>query len=167
MQSQKACSRCATVKPVADFYITRSTGKPYSHCKTCHQKYTRRWKAEHRDAYLVQQDAARRVRYRQPGRADAAMEYNRLHRSTKQTRARKGLESAHRHRGLQRPNRCEDCGEPFTSARREAHHEDYDKPTNVRWLCSRCHGKAHSNYAGEVPLPYLRPRYRPHKKETA
>lgn len=38
---------------------------------------------------------------------------------------------------------CEVCGEP----KAEAHHDDYSKPYDVRWLCRPCH-KAH--HASEV-----------------
>jgi len=31
------------------------------------------------------------------------------------------------------------CGE----AKVEAHHDNYDEPLQVRWLCSRCHGLEH------------------------
>ncbi|KKL22492.1 hypothetical protein LCGC14_2434910 [marine sediment metagenome] len=31
---------------------------------------------------------------------------------------------------------CESCGLP---AKTEGHHEDYDKPREVIWLCKRCH----------------------------
>jgi len=35
---------------------------------------------------------------------------------------------------------CEQCGEPKT----DAHHDDYSKPLDVRWLCRSCHRIFHS-----------------------
>jgi hypothetical protein len=34
---------------------------------------------------------------------------------------------------------CEACGDPQT----DAHHPDYDRPLDVRWLCRRHHAEAH------------------------
>lgn len=34
---------------------------------------------------------------------------------------------------------CEKCGEQKT----QAHHDDYSKPLDVRWLCDRCHRIEH------------------------
>lgn len=39
---------------------------------------------------------------------------------------------------------CEVCGVPKTAG----HHDDYDKPLEVRWLCSSHHHEAHGKTAG-------------------
>jgi hypothetical protein len=41
--------------------------------------------------------------------------------------------------GILKRGKCEDCG----SFRVEAHHDDYDKPLDVRWLCRRHHVEFH------------------------
>lgn len=48
------------------------------------------------------------------------------------------------------PDTCENCGQkpvPFRDGRRaiQAHHSDYDKPLQVRWLCQPCHHQEHKN----------------------
>ena len=53
---------------------------------------------------------------------------------------------------LTRPSRCERCGsEPSTASDGRSrihahHHEGYDKPLSVQWLCAGCH-------RAETPLP--------------
>lgn len=37
------------------------------------------------------------------------------------------------------PPACEDCG---SAAALDRHHDDYDKPEEIRWLCRKCHRKA-------------------------
>ncbi len=54
-------------------------------------------------------------------------------------------------RGDITPQPCEGCGAeayPTHDGRRgvHAHHDDYSKPLNVRWLCYSCHGKEHRRY---------------------
>ena len=34
---------------------------------------------------------------------------------------------------------CEICG----AEKSEAHHDDYDKPLEIRWLCFKCHREWH------------------------
>jgi len=38
------------------------------------------------------------------------------------------------------PIRCERCGK---DAHLEAHHDRYDKPLEVIWLCTSCHSQTH------------------------
>jgi predicted DNA-binding protein YlxM (UPF0122 family) len=56
---------------------------------------------------------------------------------------------------------CENCGlepAPFADGRRsiQAHHDDYNKPLDVRWLCQPCHHEWHQEHRAvprlEVPV---------------
>jgi ribosomal protein S27AE len=38
------------------------------------------------------------------------------------------------------PEPCESCAEP----RALAHHDDYARPLDVRWLCRKCHARWHT-----------------------
>jgi len=41
---------------------------------------------------------------------------------------------------LRRPHYCERCG---AQARVDAHHDNYERPLWVRWLCRPCHSAVH------------------------
>lgn len=53
-------------------------------------------------------------------------------------RARRMVRQAIKKGTLVRPLVCEDCGGTSKHVI-QAHHEDYDKPLDVRWLCTTCH----------------------------
>lgn len=39
-----------------------------------------------------------------------------------------------------KPRHCENCGQFVEKSRNlHAHHDDYAKPLDVRWLCPKCH----------------------------
>ena len=70
-------------------------------------------------------------------------------------RARGAVRRALDRGDLQRPECCEECG--GDSTRIEAHHDDYSKPLEVRWLCVYCHRIEH--------LPPAPPPADPSQKE--
>lgn len=41
------------------------------------------------------------------------------------------------------PEPCEVC---FSTHDLHAHHDDYDKPLKIRWLCSKCHNEWHREH---------------------
>jgi ribosomal protein S27AE len=47
---------------------------------------------------------------------------------------------------LTKPNKCSICGREYEYPRRfiVGHHDDYNKPFEVRWMCKKCHFKLHS-----------------------
>jgi hypothetical protein len=58
--------------------------------------------------------------------------------------------NVHQRRGKLTPEPCSACG----AADAEKHHDDYDKPLSVQWLCRPCHLEKHRN------MPTVRVRQR-------
>ena len=50
---------------------------------------------------------------------------------------------------LQRPAECEACGK---LCRPHGHHDDYDQPLLVRWLCAPCHKRQHPKRSSMIGL---------------
>ncbi len=57
--------------------------------------------------------------------------------------AHKLLKEAVRRGLIIRPDECEICGTECHGAQLHAHHDDYERPYGVRWLCRRCHYDLH------------------------
>jgi ribosomal protein S27AE len=58
---------------------------------------------------------------------------------------------------LVRPRWCDDCGGvEVPSCYIVAHHDDYSRPLDVRWLCLRCHIRAHRPRRGVGSARYAR-----------
>lgn len=55
-------------------------------------------------------------------------------------KARKKINKAIATKKMKRPSKCEIC---LKQCKPDAHHDDYSKPLEVRWLCKRCHFKHH------------------------
>lgn len=51
-----------------------------------------------------------------------------------------------------KPQNCEQCG---LSKKLIGHHDDYNKPLKVRWLCYPCHGQLHAQWKKSQTFPHL------------
>ena len=145
----KACTRCHVVKPLSEYHTDkRAKDGRTPHCKGCHKIRTDAWKAANRDLVL-RQEAARRERNRDADRERNRL-YNIVHRDEKRAslarwraanpekaRAQDAVKKALRSSRLVCPETCSSCG--ATGCRIEAHHDDYAKRLDVRWLCKPCH----------------------------
>lgn len=147
----KRCKGCGEEKSEDDFYRYKS-GALFSRCKPCIRQQVRTHQAANREYFR----AYDRKRYREdPGRQaaiqrsskaflEAHPERKKIYTARSRAahpekyKARTAVGNALRDGRLQR-GPCEKCG----AAKVEAHHEDYSKPLEVRWLCSRCHGHEH------------------------
>lgn len=116
MKTERCCIYCDRMLPVNAFRPRGNGGLPLSYCRDCG---------------LVKG----RVRYRVNGKKKSVRK--RPWNPGKRERAEALLNSAIRRNKIKRQP-CEICG-----ARAQAHHPDYDRPLDVRWLCSIHHGMAH------------------------
>jgi hypothetical protein len=62
-------------------------------------------------------------------------------RTTPKERARQKVRYAVWAGKLVKPTACHECG---TAGQVQGHHDDYDKPLDVRWLCTWCHAAVHA-----------------------
>lgn len=136
----KACTGCGVVKNATEFFSrAASVDGLQPCCKECDsqmrsQRYDENWDEERET----------RQRYgRNPQRKKKALESNRKYRqrNPQKMSAHNAINNALRDGKIERPNYCSDCG--LATSNLEAHHEDYSKPLDVEWLCTRCHGKRH------------------------
>lgn len=64
----------------------------------------------------------------------------------KKERARRILRYAVRLGRVDKPDRCQGCGQSDIPLDGH-HHNGYDKPLDAMWLCRRCHGAQHRKAA--------------------
>jgi hypothetical protein len=150
----KACRVCGTVKSEEDFHLApQSRDGRSNRCKACQSDYFRQYSATHRNQIAeVQARWYDRNRERIIERQRAYYFDNREAAGDARRRwcdanpekiladsvARRAIES-----GKIEKQPCGQCGNP----KAEAHHDDYTKPLDVRWLCRRCHRRHHASLA--------------------
>lgn len=135
---EKTCFKCHSVKPLTEFYRHPMMGDGHlGKCKEC----TKRDATNHRNANIDRYRAYDRVRYTQPDRRESTNRHAKLYVAS-HPKARAAHMAVHYALRSGRIARCpcEVCG---TTTRVHAHHDDYDKPLDVRWLCVPHHADWH------------------------
>ena len=131
---QKKCFKCGAVKSLTDFYKHKQMGDGHlNKCKEC----TKNDAGRHRGENIEKIRAYDRSRGARQG-----------YLYTKQYRARfpnkcKAHQKVNREKkaGNLHEQPCEICGDNMLV---HAHHDDYLKPLNVRWLCAAHHSQWHA-----------------------
>jgi hypothetical protein len=148
----KACFKCKTFKPLSDFYPTPGMRDGHSgKCKECtkadvranYRTHIDKYKAYERSRAVAPHRVKAREEYAQTeaGKAAAIRAKRRfIERNPLKRKAHILVGNALRS-GSMKPMPCEVCG----AEKAQAHHDDYSKPLDVRWLCTTHHAEWHKH----------------------
>lgn len=149
---ERICSRCGTSKPLDQFEKRkdRPMGRGYR-CKPCATKRVMEYgsRLDVWERRLGQRQARYWARVEESrAKSRASRTQHRYPTGSLQHTAHMAVSWAIRSGKLKRPAACEICG---CAAKLHAHHEDYARPLDVRWLCVPCHGKQHRRHPSYLP----------------
>lgn len=153
------CNSCDILKPITEFWKDKTRVWTWGYnmkCRTCRSKLKKveyekdivlsRAKHRARDKVLRDKDPivfrAKQKEHRQKHykvNKEKIQARNRLNKNPKGLSAKQRVRDAILAGKMVRGN-CEVCAEPNA----EGHHEDYDKPLEVRWLCRLHHRQLHT-----------------------
>jgi len=159
----KTCVSCGISKRLGEFYYRRDSGKYRNKCKDClalqdknkylnDTNFRERKIRQARNFNKLNKERVRDVkllyRIKNPVRArgwvkryyeenkDKIMARNAIYEKNNQNKviARRKVKYEKK-KGRLTPLPCKECGNLVV----QAHHENYQKPLEVTWLCARCH----------------------------
>lgn len=137
MTHSKECFKCKTIKPLDEFYKHPHMADGHvNKCKSCNKNdvtNNRNLKIDYYRAYDLK-------RAKEPERYKAASEISTAWRQNdkRRTKCHNAVTRAIRSGKLIKQP-CVRCG----NEKSLAHHEDYDFPLDVMWLCQPCHKQRH------------------------
>lgn len=130
---EKKCFKCGEVKPLSEFYKHKQMKDGHvNKCKACNKKDVANHRVENIEK-IREYDRARGNRQREGYTKEWREKYPKKYKAQCMVNNQKRAGNLH-----QEP--CEICG----CEKSVAHHDDYDKPLNVRWLCQAHHQQWHA-----------------------
>lgn len=134
VRSPTWCPDCSTEKPLSEFNRDRSRPLGYQNiCKACQKVRINAWRAR----AMADPIMAERIRRRN----NAATKHYRHNPVNADKIAAHQMVNAAIRLGILTAKPCEKCG----ATPSDAHHDNYRKPLDVRWLCRRHHKEHHLN----------------------
>jgi len=143
-QDEKTCFKCGITKPLSSFYRHAAMADGHlGKCKECTKKDT---KSNYR-LKIDQYHEYDKKRGQDPERKKKMVEYSRSKRKRYPLKyaAWREVQGA-LIKGVLIRMPCEVCGHNVV----EAHHDDYSKPLEVKWLCRRHHKILHGKLVSEI-----------------
>jgi hypothetical protein len=144
----KTCFKCLEVKPLSDFYVHKNMCDGHlNKCKECTKKEVSVREKRLKETNLVwyeselERHRVKAAKTRAAGKISPHTESgkNRWQSANKHKRkAHHAVNNAVRDKRFTKQP-CEFCGSNDT----QAHHDDYSKPLEVRWLCIPHHAQVH------------------------
>ena len=130
---EKPCFKCGEVKHLSAFY--KHPQMPDGHlnkCKECNKQDVRDNYHKRHDQYMAYE---RKRRPRTKQQVSYLTDKDRIERKLVTTKVGNAIRDGKLTKGA-----CEVCG---SVERVHAHHDDYGKPLEVRWLCPKHHYQVH------------------------
>lgn len=142
----KRCFKCNVEKPLTEFYTHPKMKDGYlGKCKECNKKDA----TEHRWKNVEKIREYDNSRSGLPHRKKLREEYGKQFKTLFPLRykAHNLLSNAVRGSRVIKPILCETCRKEKPL---EGHHDDYNKPLDVRWLCKSCHRCLHRDLRKQI-----------------
>lgn len=157
---EKACHKCRRTYLNADEGFTKAKGTKdgyRSTCKECSKDAKKRWYEDNKPITYERsrawkknnkekaKESARKTEQRPEARAKKNIvnaKYKK--KNPDRIRANDKLKRAVKKGAVIKPANCEICDAERPKEKMQGHHEDYNKPLLVIWMCGECHSNYHS-----------------------
>ena len=146
INNMKTCFKCGRLLPISDFYEHPAMSDGHlGKCKECARSDVRANRAARRKQYAAFEVTRNKTETRKAYKSKHCKSYRA--RNPEKTSAHQAVSRAIARGSIIRPRKCDECGAESDGTRRtqiHAHHDDYSRPLDVRWLCPSCHVKRHA-----------------------